>query len=76
MGPGQGMNGGPGGQRMPEHSDQSVPPDMPELTLDEIDATRTREITSKAMSGILVLLLKWFRLSRKFHQPNSNTTFS
>ncbi|KAF5388442.1 hypothetical protein D9615_000144 [Tricholomella constricta] len=38
-------------------------------TLDEIDVTRHREITSKAVSAILLLVLKWFKVSHvmKFH---------
>ncbi len=40
--------------------------DVPELSPEEVDAARTREITTKAMSGILVLLLKWLRLSREY----------
>lgn len=56
-----GMNGGPGSQRgMDGQPDQEGEP-----TPEEIDATRTREITSKAMTAILLLLLKWLRLSRK-----------
>ncbi|KAM3510641.1 hypothetical protein MY11210_005726 [Beauveria gryllotalpidicola] len=43
-------NGRPGGE-------------PPELSPEEVDAARTREVTTKAMSGILVLLLKWLRLS-------------
>jgi Domain of unknown function (DUF3402) len=34
------------------------------LSLDELDAIRTQEITAKAASGLLLLMLKWFRLSR------------
>lgn len=37
----------------------------PELSPEELDATRTREITAKAVSGIMLLLLKWLKLSRK-----------
>lgn len=40
--------------------------EVPEPSPEEIDAARTREITSKAMTGILLLLLKWLRLSREF----------
>jgi hypothetical protein len=40
-------------------------PEPEELSPEEIDATRTREITAKAMTGVLLLLLKWLRLSRK-----------
>lgn len=35
-----------------------------ELTPEEIDAARTREISAKAVSGILLLLLKWLKVSR------------
>jgi hypothetical protein len=43
---------------------QEQPP-APPPTLDEIDVTRHREITSKAVSAILLLILKWFKVSRK-----------
>ncbi|KAL7903563.1 hypothetical protein HDV63DRAFT_412413 [Trichoderma sp. SZMC 28014] len=56
-----GMNGGPGSQRSMDG--QSQPDGEGEPTPEEIDATRTREITSKAMTAILLLLLKWLRLS-------------
>ncbi|KAI1795145.1 N1221-domain-containing protein [Ganoderma leucocontextum] len=44
------------------------PPPKP-ATLDETDVTRHREITSKAVSAILLLTLKWFKMSHvmKFH---------
>ena len=32
--------------------------------LEELNAVRSREISAKAISGILLLLLKWFKLSR------------
>ena len=35
------------------------------MHLDEIDVIRHREITSKAVSAILILMLKWFKVSRK-----------
>ena len=38
---------------------------MTDRPLHDLNATRTREITSKAISGLLLMLLKWFRLSRK-----------
>ncbi|KAJ3516201.1 hypothetical protein NLJ89_g1274 [Agrocybe chaxingu] len=49
-------------------SPQEQPPSAPP-TLDEIDVTRHREITSKAVSAILLLVLKWFKVSHvmKFH---------
>lgn len=34
--------------------------------LEELNAIRLREITAKAISGILIMLLKWFKLSRKY----------
>lgn len=37
--------------------------DAPPPTLEDIDIVRHREITSKAISGILLLLLKWFKVS-------------
>lgn len=33
--------------------------------LEELNAVRLREITAKAISGILIMMLKWFKLSRK-----------
>lgn len=35
-----------------------------EPTPEEIDSARTREISVKAVSGILLLLLKWLKVSR------------
>jgi hypothetical protein len=40
--------------------------DNSNLSLDEIDSIRTQEITAKAASGLLLLLMKWFKVSRKF----------
>jgi hypothetical protein len=34
------------------------------LSLEELDAVRTQEITAKAASGLLLLMLKWFGVSR------------
>lgn len=34
------------------------------MTLEEVDVARHREITSKAVSAVLILLLKWFKASR------------
>lgn len=41
----------------------------PDLTLEDCDILRHREITSKAVSAILILTLKWFKASHvmKFH---------
>ena len=32
--------------------------------VEELNALRSREITTKAVSGVLLILLKWFKLSR------------
>jgi hypothetical protein len=34
-------------------------------TNEELDAMRTQEILDKAVSGVLILMLKWFKISRK-----------
>lgn len=39
-------------------------------TNEELDAMRTQEILDKAVSGILILLLKWFKVSRAFPSPS------
>ena len=49
---------------------------QPPPTLDEIDVVRHREITSKAVSAILLLVLKWFKVSRtSFRVIDSTTSF-
>ena len=60
-----GVNGGPAAQKSPDMAGQFPHAEEPEPSPEEIDAARTREITSKAMTGILLLLLKWLRTSRK-----------
>ncbi|KAI9158689.1 Striatin-interacting protein [Paramyrothecium foliicola] len=60
----QSVNGaGPGVQRPGEAAGQIPMQELPEPSPEEVDAARTREITAKAMTGILLLLLKWLRLS-------------
>lgn len=44
--------------------------DPSDLPIDEIEALRSREITAKAVSGILLILLKWFKVSRKLSSPS------
>ncbi|KAF9076476.1 hypothetical protein BDP27DRAFT_1442530 [Rhodocollybia butyracea] len=55
----------PPGVASPPPQDQ---PSSPQ-TLDEIDVTRHREITSKAVSAILLTVMKWYKVSHvmKFH---------
>lgn len=57
-----GPNGGPGPQR-PQEAQQPIQLEPPELSPEEVDAVRSREITAKAMTAILLLLLKWLRVS-------------
>ncbi|KAL6855777.1 hypothetical protein J3F83DRAFT_753468 [Trichoderma novae-zelandiae] len=58
-----GVNGGHGSQRGMDMNAQGQQEQEGEPSPEEIDATRTREITSKAMTAILLLLLKWLRVS-------------
>jgi hypothetical protein len=34
------------------------------LSLEELDGIRTQEITAKTASGLILLMLKWFKVSR------------
>ncbi|KAI0081683.1 N1221-domain-containing protein [Panus rudis PR-1116 ss-1] len=45
------------------------PSTLPPLSLDDIDVIRHREVNTKAVSAILLLTLKWFKVSHamKFH---------
>lgn len=79
--PAAGQTHGPDGQPIPEQPGKLnkslerngqlmlIAEDLPPPTRAEIDLARHREITSKAVSAILVLLLKWFKASHvlKFH---------
>ncbi|KAI5865452.1 N1221-domain-containing protein [Durotheca rogersii] len=60
------VNGGPATYRSQDSSsgvNNSPNHDGAELSLEEIDATRCREIESKAATGIILLLLKWLKVS-------------
>lgn len=52
------LNGLANGQH-PDYEDGN------DLAIEDLNAARSREITSKAVSGIVITLLKWFKLSRK-----------
>lgn len=56
------------GQRRPTEQNGSAHPtnDAANLSVEELEALRAREITSKAVSGILLMMLKWFKISRKY----------
>jgi hypothetical protein len=53
---------------------QEQPP-MPPPSIDEIDVIRHREITSKAVSAIVLLTLKWFKVSRRFTDLDRSMRF-
>jgi hypothetical protein len=58
---GAGKGQGPNGQTAGVRSDELLSPSD-----EQIDATRGREISAKAVTGALVMLLKWLKVSRKF----------
>lgn len=66
-----------GGQSLNRAQDPALIPlptqtvDPAELPIDEVEAMRSREITAKAVSGILLILLKWFKVSRRCTPPFS-----
>src|SRR5271155_5298870 len=54
--------------------DEEPSPDTPEeLETAMIDTTREKEILGKAVTGIFILMLKWFRVSR-IHLQTQNLT--
>jgi len=63
-----GMLGGPSfATRMNGTGPNGVNPkfEPPSPTDNDLDETRNREIAAKAVTGILVLMLKWLKLSRE-----------
>ena len=44
--------------------------DIAKLGQDELDRMRSEEIAAKAVTGILLLLLKWFKVSREYCTAN------
>ena len=42
-----------------------------DLIVEELNAVRSREIISKAVSGVLLILLKWYKVSRKSYRVPS-----
>lgn len=58
------------GQAPPFENNQDQGLDAASSTADQVENTRSQEIAGKALSGILILLLKWFKVSRK-HTPTS-----
>lgn len=47
---------------------------FPDTSIDELDNIRLREITGKAVSGTLLLMLKWFKRSRKYWPLSTHFT--
>lgn len=41
------------------------PQESLEMSLEDLDQVRARELEGKALSGVILLLLKWFKISRK-----------
>ena len=60
-------NGAPVQSRQQDPANVPLPNsiDPSDLPIEEIEALRSREITAKAVSGIILILLKWFKVSRK-----------
>lgn len=61
------LRNGQQGQRPTDPANIPLPNNIEpsDLPISEIEAYRSREITGKAVSGILLILLKWFKVSRK-----------
>ncbi|KAI0119451.1 N1221-domain-containing protein [Daldinia grandis] len=60
------VNGGPGTNRSQDSSmgaNSSTNPDGSDSSLEDLDATRCREIELKAATGIILLLMKWLKIS-------------
>jgi hypothetical protein len=57
---------GPNGTHMNGDDHNPFQPDTDTSSAAEIDAVRSHEITAKAVSGILILLLQWFKVSREY----------
>ncbi|GAA6035376.1 hypothetical protein JCM8097_008842 [Rhodosporidiobolus ruineniae] len=60
---------GPGGMNGANNAEPTSSDPPPDLSFEDCDILRHREITSKAVSAILILTLKWFKASHvmKFH---------
>lgn len=64
--PGANLRNGQPGHQQSDPANVPLPNtiDPSELPIEEVEALRSREITGKAVSGILLVLLKWFKVSR------------
>lgn len=59
-------NGGPALNRSHENGGGQSNLDPNDGSAEDLDATRSREIESKAATGIMLLLLKWLKISRMY----------
>jgi Domain of unknown function (DUF3402) len=59
-------NGVQAQRRPPEQLNPPVPVpiESSDLSVEDLEGLRSREITAKALTGILLTLLKWFKVSR------------
>jgi hypothetical protein len=60
------VNGGPG--LMNNALNGAVKTEVTSPSDSDVDEARSREIAAKAVTGILITLLKWFKLSRMFSE--------
>ena len=67
QGPSKDQNGRPGAAASAASGEveESEDDKRPVMSHEEVDAMRMREVTSKAVSGLLLLLLRWFKISRE-----------
>lgn len=60
---------GPRRQQEPSNMNNNISVETSQLPIEDLEGLRSREITSKAVSGILLMLLKWFKVSRSLFGP-------
>ncbi len=65
VGPGRARGAGGSFPTEPSSDHNGGTSDAAGPSIEDLDAVRCREITSKAVSGLLLLLLKWFKISRE-----------
>jgi hypothetical protein len=62
------LRNGASQQRRPQDPNAPQSIDISDLSLEDLEALRSREITAKAVSGILLILIKWFKVSRGLNE--------
>ena len=48
-----------------ESSAEPIQNNYPQMSVEAADSSRTQEIMAKSVSGTLILLIKWFKVSRR-----------